>query len=71
MDKTRINIVGKHLRRTFVAPDDLPFPMQKALEALANRTTDAADNDDLPQTRGGNGQDPVSTNVRISRNGGE
>lgn len=37
MDKTRIKILGKQLRRAYVAPDDLPCPMRKALEQLAAR----------------------------------
>ncbi|ODT22188.1 MAG: hypothetical protein ABS54_11755 [Hyphomicrobium sp. SCN 65-11] len=36
MDKTRIHIFGKGLRRSFCPPDDLPYPMRKALEALAS-----------------------------------
>lgn len=37
MDKTRIKILGKQLRRAYVAPDDLPGLMRKALEQLAAR----------------------------------
>ena len=69
MDKTRIKVFGRQLRQRYVASDDLPFPMRKALQALANkeRPKDDADNDDLPQTRGSNGQYPISINVHISR----
>lgn len=35
MDKTRINIFGKPLRKAYVPPDDLPYPIRKALEELA------------------------------------
>lgn len=36
MDKTRLHFLGHRLRREFRVPDDLPFPMRKALEALAD-----------------------------------
>ncbi len=66
MDKTHIKLLGKKLRQIYVAPDELPFPMRKALEALTHRPL-TGDNDDLPQTRGGNGCDPVSINVETAR----
>lgn len=41
MDKTRINIFGKQLRKTYVTPDDLPYPMRKALEELTAKDPEA------------------------------
>jgi len=37
MDKTRIKLIGKQLRRTYAAPDDLPCPIRKVLEQLAGK----------------------------------
>ncbi len=35
MDKTRIKIIGRQLRKAYAAPHDLPCPMRKLLERLA------------------------------------
>jgi hypothetical protein len=35
MEKSTIKTLGKALNRELRLPEDLPFPMQKALEALA------------------------------------
>ena len=35
MNKTHISIFGKPLRKTYVAPDDLPYLIRKALDELA------------------------------------
>jgi len=67
MDKTRIKIFGKKLRQTYLAPDELPFPMRKTLETLSHRPA-TADNDELPHTRSGTGRSPISTNVTLARN---
>ena len=37
MQKTNIHIFGQRLRGVFCTPDDLPYPMRKALEALASK----------------------------------
>jgi hypothetical protein len=60
MERHFKSMFGKQFRKEFVVPDDLPFPMRKALEALANNEVE------LPQTRGGCGQDPTSTNVTLA-----
>ncbi len=57
MDKTHIRVIGKKLRQTFIAPDDLPFPMRKALEALGEQI------EELPVTRG---QEGGVRNLRIT-----
>lgn len=35
MDKTRISIFGKPLRKTYLTPDDLPHLIRKALDELS------------------------------------
>ena len=35
MEKSTIKALGKRLRQQFNPPEDLPFPLQKALNALA------------------------------------
>jgi hypothetical protein len=37
MEKTTIKALGKVLRRELRAPEDLPYPMRKALEKLAEQ----------------------------------
>ena len=39
-------ILGQQLRKEFRVSDDLPFPMRKALEALAKAPALSADDDD-------------------------
>lgn len=48
MEKSTIKGLGKGLQRTFVPPEDLPYPMRKALEALAKQPYEARDNDAHP-----------------------
>jgi hypothetical protein len=45
MDKPTINLIGHKLRREFKPPDDLPYPMQMALKALALQPVRDGDND--------------------------
>ena len=45
MDKPTINLIGHKLRREFRPPDDLPYPMQMALKALAHQPVHDGDND--------------------------
>jgi hypothetical protein len=45
MDKPTFNLIGHKLRREFKAPDDLPYPMQMALKALARQPVRDGDND--------------------------
>jgi hypothetical protein len=45
MDKPTINLIGHKLRREFKPPDDLPYPMQMALKALAGQPVRDSDND--------------------------
>lgn len=40
MEKSTIKALGKKLRQQFTPPDDLPFPLQKALKALADLPND-------------------------------
>lgn len=49
MDKPTINLIGHKLRREFKAPDDLPYPMQMALKALARQPVRDGDNDNDTQ----------------------
>lgn len=62
MDKTRLHVLGRRLRREFRVPDDLPFPMQKALEALATRDTPEAEIDNSASTK------PHETRATDARN---
>ena len=56
MDKPTLNLIGHKLRREFKPPDDLPYPMQMALKALANQPVRDGDSDndirreDTPQS---------------------
>ena len=50
MDKPTINLIGHKLRREFRAPDDLPYPMQMALKALARQPAHDGDNDNDTQS---------------------
>jgi hypothetical protein len=45
MDKPTINLIGHKLRREFKPPDDLPYPMQMALKALAGQSVRDSHND--------------------------
>lgn len=58
MDKTHTRVLGKKLRQTYVVPDELPFPMRKALAALG-----AISQEELPVTRGHEGG---VRNIKIS-----
>jgi hypothetical protein len=50
MDKPTIYLIGHKLRREFKAPDDLPYPMQMALKALARQPVRDGDNDNRDET---------------------
>ena len=43
MEKSTIKILGKGLKQSFRPPEDLPYPMRKALEALADKHDEALD----------------------------
>jgi hypothetical protein len=66
MDKPTLNLIGHKLRREFKAPDDLPYPMQMALKALARQPARDGDNDNdvrrldavLPPREAANDCDP-------------
>jgi hypothetical protein len=45
MDKPTIHLIGHKLRRAFKPPEDLPYPMQMALKALARHPVRDGDND--------------------------
>ena len=43
MEQSTIRILGKGLKQSFRPPEDLPYPMRKALEALADKHDEALD----------------------------
>jgi hypothetical protein len=43
MKKSTIKALGKGLQQEFKPPEDLPFPLQKALKALAELPAEAAE----------------------------
>jgi hypothetical protein len=50
MDKATIYLIGHKLRKEFRPPEDLPYPMQMALKALARQPVRDGDNDnDVPR----------------------
>lgn len=42
MERHFKNAFGKQLRKEFTLPDDLPYPMRKALEALSRPVSESA-----------------------------
>jgi hypothetical protein len=49
MEKPTIHLIGHKLRWEFKAPENLPYPMQMALKALARRPVRNGDNDNDAQ----------------------
>jgi hypothetical protein len=45
MDRTRIKLIGKQLRKAYVAPVDLPDAMREALERLAAKEAEQESED--------------------------
>lgn len=43
MEKSIIKSIGKGLQQEFKPPEDLPFPLQKALKALAELPAEVAE----------------------------
>jgi hypothetical protein len=43
MERHFKNVFGRQLRKQFTVPDDLPYPMRKALEALGKTESERTD----------------------------
>jgi hypothetical protein len=55
MEKETIKALGKVLKRELRAPEDLPYPIKKALEQLANQPDEEEPGEPQPLPMASNG----------------
>jgi hypothetical protein len=55
MEKETIKALGKVLKRELRAPEDLPYPIKKALEQLANQPDEEVAGEPQPLSMVSNG----------------
>jgi hypothetical protein len=56
MEKETIKALGKVLKRELRAPEDLPYPIKKALEQLAKQPYETEADEPQPPPKAANGQ---------------